>query len=321
MNPDAGHRGAADVPERAALDAVDATGRIGLAVFDVGLRCVRINRRMADFAGASAEASVGRSFGELMPDPSGRAEASLRRVIATGEPVVDVEIVGPAAGRPGPRSVWLTHWSPLRDDARALAGVCVVAHETPARGMAGHARAPVAAGPDTIAADSRTLRAADDGARRQGLGPATDANAAADAAGDARSVASLTSAFDRSSADEIMGEVGAQLGAELGITACNFCEVDEAADRLVVHYGWRRDDVPDLRRVYRLSDYITERVPRGQPSGRDDRDRRHAVRSPDRCGRVRGPGHRRVRHGALPPAGTLDAAAVADRRAPEGVAR
>ena len=55
----------------------------------------------------------------------------------------------------------------------------------------------------------------------------------------------------------IMETVGAKLGAHLGLSLCNFVDVNEAADETFVRYAWHRPDVPSSIGRYKLSAYLS----------------------------------------------------------------
>jgi len=111
------------------LESIWRHAAVGMAVVDARLRFVRINERLAEMNGASVEAHIGRTVRELVPDLTEQGEAALRRVIDTGEPLRDIEIVGETPARPGVRRVWLEQFLPLRDDAGRVVGVSIVAEE------------------------------------------------------------------------------------------------------------------------------------------------------------------------------------------------
>lgn len=111
------------------LDAVYATAPVGLCVFDLQGRFVRVNAELAAMNGVPVEAHAGRTIGEVVPDIAEAGDALLRRVIDTGEPVLGVEIEGETPARPGARRAWVEDWSPIRDEAGRMVGVNVVARE------------------------------------------------------------------------------------------------------------------------------------------------------------------------------------------------
>jgi PAS domain S-box-containing protein len=94
---------------RAALDAVIDAMPVGLAIIDASLCYVRVNAVMAARNGLPAEAHVGRAVVEVLPGAvRAEVEAALRRVLATGAPVNNVELSGfPDGGH------WLAGYFPV----------------------------------------------------------------------------------------------------------------------------------------------------------------------------------------------------------------
>ena len=117
---------------RQRLQEIEATYRhapVGLCVLDSRLRYVRINERMAEINGIPADAHIGRTVREIVPDLADQAEPAMRRIIATGEPVLDLEISGETAARPGVRRTWTESWLPLKNAEGAVIGFNIVAEE------------------------------------------------------------------------------------------------------------------------------------------------------------------------------------------------
>jgi PAS domain-containing protein len=82
------------------LDAIFERAPVGLAVHDHDLRYVRINDRMAEINGLPAEAHIGRTVAEVVPEVAA-IEADLRRVLESGEPLTELEVAGTTAAAPG----------------------------------------------------------------------------------------------------------------------------------------------------------------------------------------------------------------------------
>jgi PAS domain S-box-containing protein len=127
------------VAERAAssrlaeLEATYATAPVGLCVIDTELRWVRINQKLAEMNGWPVEAHLGRNVRELLPEVADVAEPALRRVLKTGEPLLDVILEGATPAAPGVRRIWLENFYPLRDAAGRVIGVNIVAEEITGR--------------------------------------------------------------------------------------------------------------------------------------------------------------------------------------------
>lgn len=100
----------------ALLHGIFQSAPIGLGVWDVDLRFVRVNQRLAEMNGVAPEDHVGRHPTELLPalhdlDPLLQA---WRRVLATGEPLVGVEISGATPADPDVVGHWTEHFFPIR---------------------------------------------------------------------------------------------------------------------------------------------------------------------------------------------------------------
>jgi serine phosphatase RsbU (regulator of sigma subunit)/PAS domain-containing protein len=108
------------------LDTIFATSPVGLAFVDCDLRFVRINETMAAFNHLPIGAHVGRTIEEVLGEPAGELAALYRRVLDTGEPLVDLRVTGAsAAARHDVRhyNVFLT---PVRGPGGDLLGVSAV---------------------------------------------------------------------------------------------------------------------------------------------------------------------------------------------------
>ncbi len=97
------------------IDLLNPSGRIGLALFDRALNCVRINEVLAAAWDIEALPAVGRPIGEVLPPLAAPLVAECRRVFASGEAVLDLEVLGASAREPGVERVWLTSLHPLKD--------------------------------------------------------------------------------------------------------------------------------------------------------------------------------------------------------------
>ncbi len=78
------------------LETVYATAPIGMLFVDLDLRVVMINHYLAAIHGASATQHLGRPVGAMLCDDAVRAdvERCVRQVLATGMPIVDMELNG-----------------------------------------------------------------------------------------------------------------------------------------------------------------------------------------------------------------------------------
>ncbi|HBL58719.1 MAG TPA: PAS domain S-box protein, partial [Cyanobacteria bacterium UBA8803] len=81
------------------------------------------------------EAHIGRTVSEVVPNLANAAEQLLRSILATGEPVLNVEIIGETPAQPGVQRTWMESWLPLKDSDRII-GISVVCEETTERKQA-----------------------------------------------------------------------------------------------------------------------------------------------------------------------------------------
>jgi PAS domain S-box-containing protein len=98
----------------ALLDVIFAHAPVGLALFDDELRYVRVNDRMAAMSGLPAARHLGRPVRDVLPGLPPDVEDDLRRVLDTGEPLVEVDVAGETPARPGSRREWLSSYWPVR---------------------------------------------------------------------------------------------------------------------------------------------------------------------------------------------------------------
>jgi PAS domain S-box-containing protein len=117
---------------------------VGLAFTDTHLRYVGVNNCMAEINGATAEAHLGRTVREVLPQLAETIEPIYRRVLATGEPIINLEIHSSSSTPSAFARTWMTSRYPVKDAQGALLGVCTVAHETTERKQIEDARQELA---------------------------------------------------------------------------------------------------------------------------------------------------------------------------------
>lgn len=119
----------------AEIEAIYQSAPIGLNFLDTDLRFVRINQRLAEMNGLPVEAHLGRTVREVLPDLADTAESLLRQILATGEPLLNVEVVGETPAQPGVQRTWLESFLPLKDGDRII-GISIVCEEITRRKQA-----------------------------------------------------------------------------------------------------------------------------------------------------------------------------------------
>jgi PAS domain S-box-containing protein len=119
----------------AIIDAFFAGASVGMAFLDRELRWQRVNDALAALNGIPAADHIGRTASEVLPEGNPRVIAMLRRVLETGEPVVE-DVPGYYANAPAERHHWIVSLSPVRDAAGEVAGVGATVTDITARVVA-----------------------------------------------------------------------------------------------------------------------------------------------------------------------------------------
>ena len=114
----------------AEIETIYDAAPIGLCALDTDLRFVRLNRRFAEINGVSVEEHLGRTPNEVVPDLGNQAEAAMRTVLETGQPLISLEVSGVTPAQPGVVRYWNEGWAPLRDGTGTITGISIAAIET-----------------------------------------------------------------------------------------------------------------------------------------------------------------------------------------------
>jgi PAS domain S-box-containing protein len=123
------------------VEALQEGAPIGFALVDRELRVVRMNSVLAEVNGAPVEEQIGRPVAELVPDIWLQMEPVYRRVLDTGEPVVNLEVDRVRALKHDRRH-WLASYYPVVVDNEII-GVGVVVTDVTERAEAEHFRSTV----------------------------------------------------------------------------------------------------------------------------------------------------------------------------------
>lgn len=111
------------------LESVYEYAPVGLCLLDTGLRYRRVNRRLAEMNGVPMEAHIGKTVREIVPELADTVEPLMRRVLETGEPVLNLEIEGETAARPGVTRWWREEWYPLLAQDGTVSGINITVAE------------------------------------------------------------------------------------------------------------------------------------------------------------------------------------------------
>jgi len=118
--------------QQPALQLIYNTAPIGLAFLSPDCRYLQINHRLTEICGISVEDHIGRSVRECVPALADAVEGIVASIMATGEPVIGVEVAGQRPDQKEERH-WITYWHPMRGADGAIVGVNVAAEEITAR--------------------------------------------------------------------------------------------------------------------------------------------------------------------------------------------
>jgi len=109
------------------LDTLQSTAPVGFLFVDRNYRYVRVNEKMAAINGASVQEHIGRTVAEVVPKLWPQIEPIYRRVLDSGEVMLDYEMTGETSADPGHVHHWLVNFYPVRVDAEIIGiGVVVI---------------------------------------------------------------------------------------------------------------------------------------------------------------------------------------------------
>jgi PAS domain S-box-containing protein len=105
------------------VEAIYATAPVGLCFVDTERRFLSINKHLAEINGKTVEEHLGRTVREVLPELADMIEPRYRRVIETGEPVLNVEMSAATAAQPGVDRHFILSCYPITDSDGQVLGV------------------------------------------------------------------------------------------------------------------------------------------------------------------------------------------------------
>jgi PAS domain S-box-containing protein len=105
------------------LETLLANAPIGICFYDTELRYLDINPCLAQMNGISVAESIGRFIWDIVPGLAPAIEPLLKIVLATGQPVLNVEIEGRVPIAPGQTGYRLVSYYPVRDSLGNIQGI------------------------------------------------------------------------------------------------------------------------------------------------------------------------------------------------------
>ncbi len=133
-----------------ALDAFYEASPLPSALVDRELRYRSANAALAEFYGASLDEVIGRTIFEVVPAYAAQVEPNFRRVLETGEPIRNLELVVPSRVQPSEERVVLLNYFPVRGAGGEVGGVGFIAMDVTERHRAEKERREAAATVETL---------------------------------------------------------------------------------------------------------------------------------------------------------------------------
>jgi len=111
------------------LDTLTANAPIGLAFMDRALRFTHVNQSFAAMDGVPPADHIGRSPREVVPDLAPALEPMCAQILATSDPVLDVDLSGETPLAPGERRDWLGSYYPIPGSDGRTVGIGAVVRD------------------------------------------------------------------------------------------------------------------------------------------------------------------------------------------------
>lgn len=108
------------------LNQLYQSSSVCLALLDLDLRYVRINKYLAALNERHVKDHIDRTIHEIIPDIAQEVEPILRKAINTGEPILNVEIKTRSQMDPKQHSWFIANYYPLRGNDKKVKGVNVI---------------------------------------------------------------------------------------------------------------------------------------------------------------------------------------------------
>ncbi len=113
--------------QNAELENIYQATPVGLSLLDRDFRFVRLNETMAKIDGATVERALGRTAREVTPKMADRLEPVFKRVMRTGQPIMNLEIRAETPRQPGIERDWLASYYPVKAADGSVQGIgCVI---------------------------------------------------------------------------------------------------------------------------------------------------------------------------------------------------
>lgn len=122
------------------IENIYKTAPVGLCFVDIDLRFMRINEQLAEINGLPVSEHIGRSLREILPEMADQLEPLYQQVIASGKPILNLEVQGILRAQPGVERHWSISYYPHKDSHQRVVGVNVMVQEITNRKRSEEAR-------------------------------------------------------------------------------------------------------------------------------------------------------------------------------------
>lgn len=111
------------------LDHLYQTAPVRLCLLDRNLRYLRINQLLAEIHGKSVAEHISRSVQEVLPALAPTLMPMHRRILETGQPMLNIDVHGTTPAEPDVEKDWLASHYPLLSEDGAVLGISVVVQD------------------------------------------------------------------------------------------------------------------------------------------------------------------------------------------------
>jgi formate hydrogenlyase transcriptional activator len=114
------------------LAAYFSSSTVGLCILDADLRYLAINQRLAEMNGIPAASHLGKTVREVLGDFADMVEPGFRKVVSTGESVLNFEVSALLPTRTE-MGHWMEYYLPIKDANGAVTRIAIIAVEITAQ--------------------------------------------------------------------------------------------------------------------------------------------------------------------------------------------
>ena len=114
---------------KALLETLLTQAPVGFCYFDLDLRFILINERLAEINGLPVSAHMGRTVAEVVPTLLPTVQKVVSQILETGKSVEGHEFSGETSAHPGVTRFWNESWYPVLNAAGRIMGFGVIVEE------------------------------------------------------------------------------------------------------------------------------------------------------------------------------------------------